>query len=169
MRTYLKWVLPALVVALVAYLGWGFTTKLHQKQETAERINTLPDFVAEGLDKLPVSQKTLENAAAVLIYFNPPCDHCQREADEIRTHITSLTNTQVLLLSSAPLAELSAFARVHQLNRLPRVRVAHIDPQVAYKTFGFTSVPDILIYHADGTLTKRFRGETSINAITRHL
>ena len=106
---------------------------------------------------------------AVLIYFDPDCDHCQREADELRQHAATLASAQVLMLSSAPVSALKTFAKSHQIANLTNLQIAHIDRLVAYETFGFTSVPDVLVYHADGTLSKHFRGETSIAAIARCL
>ncbi len=168
MRTYLKWILLLLVVGLLSYLGWGFTSKLHRKQEATERIKELPDFTAYGVDHSKISRATFVGRPTVLIYFDPDCDHCQREADELYKKAALLASAQILMLSSARLPELKTFVQMKQLNQLSNVVVAHIDRQVAYETFGFTSVPDVLIYHADGSLAKQFRGETSIEAIVRH-
>lgn len=169
MRNYLKWALPALAVGLIAYFGWGFTNKLHHKQATAERIQTLPDFTAYSLTRSKITTASLANRPAVLVYFDPDCDHCQREADELHKHAATLANSQVLMLSAAPVPALKTFAQAHQLNGLPNVEIAQIDRKAAYETFGFTSVPDVLVYHANGSLAKHFRGETSIEAIKRHL
>ncbi|AUD04906.1 peroxiredoxin family protein [Spirosoma pollinicola] len=169
MRTYLKWSLPVLVIGLLSYLAWGFTTKLHHKQEANERVQTLPNFKAEGINNVPISQADFQNKPAVLLYFNSDCDHCQREADELRQQANKLDSAQVLMLSSEPVAVLQAFARAHKLNTVSTLQVAHIDRKTAYETFGFAAVPDLLIYHADGSLAKRFRGETSVDAIKRHL
>lgn len=169
MRNYLKWALPALVLGLLAYFGWGFTTKLHRNQTAAERIETLPAFTAYSLDRSKITAATLANRPAVFIYFDPDCEHCQQEADEIRKHADILANAQVLMLSAAPAPALKTFAQAHQLNGLPNVQIAQIDRKVAYETFGFTSVPDVLVYHANGSLAKHFRGETSIEAIKRYL
>lgn len=169
MRIYLKWAIPIVAIALISYLAWGFTTKLHRKHETAERIQTLPNFSAQGVRKERISQADFQNKPTVLIYFNSDCEHCQREADELRQHTATLADAQILMLSSEPLPLLIPFVKAHKLNGIPNIQVAHIDQKVAYETFGFTSVPDVLIYHADGTLAKHFRGETSIDAIKRHL
>ncbi|SOD79443.1 peroxiredoxin family protein [Spirosoma fluviale] len=169
MRTYLKWGLPILIAGLIAYLSWGFTTKLHHKQKTAERIQTLPAFTAYTLNRSIVNSATIGNRPAVIVYFDPDCDHCQREADELRQKAALLNTAQVILLSSAPLPTLTTFAKAHQLHDLLNVQVAHMDKKTAYETFGFVAVPDVLIYHADGSLSKRFRGETSVEAIARHL
>ncbi|GAB3575252.1 hypothetical protein GCM10027578_39140 [Spirosoma luteolum] len=169
MKTYLKWTIPVLVLAVLAYLAWGFTNKLNRKKEVAERIQTLPNFVAYSFDRLKINRTIVANRSAVLIYFDPDCDHCQREADELRRKAALLSSARVIMLSSAPVAALATFAKAHQLNSLPTVQVAHIDRKTAYETFGFASVPDVLIYHADGSLSKRFRGETSVEAIARNL
>ena len=169
MSTYLKWTLPVLVIGLLSYLAWGFTTKLHHKQETAERIQTLPTFTAYSLDRSKISAVSLAGRPAVLLYFDPDCDHCQREADEFSQHAATLAEAQVVMLSSAPVPALKTFAKAHRLNSLTNLQVAHVDRLAAYETFGFTSVPDVLVYHADGTLSKHFRGETSIAAIAKCL
>ncbi|WP_080057766.1 peroxiredoxin family protein [Spirosoma aerolatum] len=169
MRTYLKWGLPLLVLSVLSYLIWGFTNKLNQKQKTAKQIQTLPTFTAYGLDSSVINTVELRNRSTVFIYFDPDCEHCQREADELHKRATLLNNAQIILLSSASLPALRTFAQIHQLTKLSNVQVAHIDRKAAYETFGFTSIPDILIYHTDGSLAKHFRGETSIEAIARHL
>lgn len=167
MRNYLKWGLPVLVVGMLAYLGWGFTTKLHRKQEASERIKALPAFTAYSLNRSRITTATLANRPAVLIFFDPDCEHCQQEAGEIHKHAAVLADAQVL--TSAPVPALKTFAQAYQLTDLPNVQIAQIDRKVAYETFGFTSVPDVLVYHADGSLSKHFRGETSLKAIKRNL
>ncbi len=169
MRTCLKWALPVLVLTVLAYLGWGFTSTLNRKKQFAEQIQTLPEFTAYSIDRSEISGATLANRPAVLIYFDPDCDHCQREADELHKKAALLKSAHVIMLSSASLPALKTFANTHQINGLPTVRIAHINRQTAYETFGFASVPDVLIYHANGSLAKRFRGETSVEAIARHL
>lgn len=169
MRVYIKWAIPIIAIALISYLTWGFTTKLRRKHATAERIQTLPNFNAQGIRKGRISQADFQNKPTVLIYFNPDCEHCQREADELRQHAAMLADAQILMLSSEPLPLLIPFVKAHQLTDLPNIQVAHIDQKVALETFGFASVPNVLIYHADGKLAKHFRGETSIEAIKRLL
>ncbi|WP_338870398.1 hypothetical protein WBJ53_22675 [Spirosoma sp. SC4-14] len=169
MRTYLKWGLPLLVVALLSYLIWGFTNKLNQKQKTADRIQTLPTFTAYGLDSSVIHTAQLANRPTVFIYFDPDCEHCQREAEELHKRASLLNNAAIILLSSAPLTILKTFAQTYQLGKLTNVQVAHIDRKSAYETFGFTSIPDILIYRSNGSLAKHFQGETSIEAIARYI
>lgn len=98
MKTYLKWALPVLVLVVLAYLVWGFTNKLNRKKEVAERIQTLPDFVAYSFDHSKINRITLANRPAVLIYFTPDCDHCQREADELHKKASLLASAQTLML-----------------------------------------------------------------------
>ena len=158
-----------MVVAVLSYIAWGFINTLNHKQKTAERIQTLPAFIAHKLDSTIIDVTGLANHPIVFIYFDPECDHCQREAHELRRKSASLNKAQIIMLSTAPLSTLKTFAQTYQLTKLSNVQVAHIDRKIAHETFGFTSVPDVLIYRANGSLAKHFRGETSIEAIARHL
>ncbi|MFD2570640.1 TlpA family protein disulfide reductase [Spirosoma soli] len=169
MKKYLQWGLPIFILATLSYFVWGFTTKLNRKKEVAQRVQTLPNFTASLLDRSVISKTTLAGQPVVLLYFDPDCDHCQREADELYKKSVLLKQAMIVMLSSAPISDLTTFTEAYKLNALPNVRVAHIDRQVAYDTLGFTSVPDVLIYHADGSLAKHFKGETSVEAIARHL
>ena len=169
MRNYLKWTLPLLVLALLSYLAWGFTTKLNRHQETAKRTQTLPEFKAYTIDSLEINKTALAKHSSVLIFFDPDCEHCQLEADEVCKKASLLSKAKILMLSAASDSTLKVFANMHKLDHLPNIQVAHINREEAYQTFGFASVPDVLIYHADGLLAKRFKGETSVEAILRHL
>ncbi|WP_077920823.1 redoxin domain-containing protein [Spirosoma sp. 209] len=167
MNRYVKWALPLLVLGLMTYFGWGFASALSRKREAAERIHTLPACAVTPLSGQSV-QLLATGRPLVLVYFDPDCDHCQREANELRQNAHQLAHADIWLLSAAPLLALNAFAQAHQLNTISNLHVAHITQQKAYDTFGFTSVPDLLIYHADGSLAKRFRGETSVTAIANY-
>ena len=180
MRTYLKWGVAALLLGTLAYLIWDFTTQLNRKKAVAQRTQTLPACTVQD-----ISGETFtidpQGKPTVLIFFGPDCEHCQSEARELREQGASLSGARVVMLSAAPISALKTFVQTYQLGNpavaggpasgraVPDFRVAHIDRQVARETFGFSSVPDVLIYHADGTLSHRFKGETSIAAIARHL
>ena len=168
MRIALKWALPLLILAMLFYLIKGFTNTLSHKQKTAKRIQTLPAFTAYGLDSSAIDITALANHPIVFVYFDPDCDHCQREAHELRQKAALLNKAHVLMLSAAPVSDLKNFTQTYQLTKLPNVQVAHIDRKVAYETFGFSSVPDVLIYRANGSLVKHFRGKTGIEAIAKY-
>ncbi|MEZ0487348.1 peroxiredoxin family protein [Fibrella aquatica] len=168
MRTYLKWGVATALLGTLAYLVWGFTTQLSRKKAVAQRTQTLPACTVQPISGEPFTL-TSAGKPTVLIYFDPDCDHCQREARALRKEGAALANATVVMLSSAPVPALKTFTQTYQLASVPGLRVAHIDRQVAHDTFGFATVPDVLIYHADGTLSHRFKGETSIAAIARHL
>lgn len=94
MKTYVKWVLPVLVVGLLSYLAWGVTSRLQRKDEVTHRTQKLPDFKATSIAKTLVSQDDFQNKPAVLLYFDPDCEHCQREADELRQQAGKLTDAR---------------------------------------------------------------------------
>lgn len=104
----------------------------------------------------------------VLIYFEPDCDHCQRQASEISRHAMEFGNVCVLWLSKDSLATLRSFAHQYSLLRPPMMQVAQIKPEVAI-ALQFFSTPDIRIYNADHQLVQRYKGETRAAAIINKL
>jgi thiol-disulfide isomerase/thioredoxin len=167
-RTYLKWGIGVALLGALAYLGWGFTSKLNHKKAIAQRTQMLPPVSVETLGGQRVVVAG-QGQPTVLLFIEPDCDHCQREAAELYQQHDKLAGAAVFVLSAAPFSELKTFAQTYRLLGLSNVQVAHIERSVAHDTFGFATTPDVLIYHADGSLSKRFKGETSIEAIRRHL
>lgn len=169
MRKLLLWVVPLLILSLVAVLGWRFTTRLRHKQAVTEAVKSLPAFTALTLSGDTVSQQTLQNRAVVLVFIDPDCEHCRHQVEQFRQKTGIADQAEVLLLSAAPISALKKFATAYKLTNAPSLQVAHIDGKAAYETFGFATTPDILIYRANGQLAKHFRGQASAEAILRHL
>jgi len=156
------------LAALVAGLGWAFQAKLAQRRERTQRLAALPPLQAFRLDGTAFLPLTEATGPLVLIYFEPDCDHCQRQATEVSNHATEFGAARLLWLSKDSLPALRQFAQRYGLSRQPMMQVAKIRPEVAQK-LGLFSVPDIRIYGPDRKLIRRYRGETSAAAISRAL
>ena len=166
MKKQLRSILFLALAGIAAVLIWQITTSLTHKREVAARTQLMPSFEAQSLSGQALRYAASTQQATVLVYFEPDCDHCQREALDFQRQAGLLGSARVLWLSTAPRPSLQHFAATYGLGEQ---QVAQIGAEVAHKTFGFAAAPDIMVYHAAGTLAKRFRGETSIEAIIKHL
>lgn len=101
----------------------------------------------------------------IVIYFSPTCEHCQYEAQEIRKHIETFGDTQILMISSDDSLSIKKFAADYQLDSLSNVQFLHLPNEQIFETFGSASVPRILIYNQKGNLVKDFKGEVKIAII----
>jgi thiol-disulfide isomerase/thioredoxin len=156
------------LMALLVGLGWAFNSELRQSRARKQHLARLPSFVARGLDGSSLRVPATTGRPVVIIYFEPDCDHCQRQASEVSRHADEFGRTQVFWLSKDSLPALRGFAQQYGLLRFPAMRVAQIRPAVAV-TMHFFSVPDLRVYNADKQLVCRYKGETSAAALLKQL
>lgn len=156
-----KWLLVGAFLGLSFLLGAGIASRLAHKQNVAEQTRVLPNLTFQSYDGSPV-HLNVGTQPTVLIYFEPDCDHCQQEATEYRKAAQTLEAMRVLWLSSAARPAVEQFAVAYGL--VPN-QVVLLNREVAYKKFGFSAVPNIMIYRADGSLVRRFKGVTSFKEI----
>lgn len=157
-----------LLLGTVSWLGSQTLTSLRVRQEAStrrQRLVSLPTFTEDRSENLAPDG----SLPTVAVFFNPGCEHCQHEAEELPKHPDLLRTARVWLLSTEPTPALRAFAQRYRLDSLPGVVVARIEPSVAFDSLGFRSVPHLLVYGPDGTLKKEFRGETRWEAVMKAL
>lgn len=116
------------------------------------------------LDGSNINAKTL-TGKSVLILFHPECEHCQHEAEEIQQHTASFKNYAVYFLSSATLPEIEAFAIKYKLRGVENFHFGTTDGQYVVDAFGSIPAPSVYIYSENGTLVKKFNGQTPIEEI----
>jgi peroxiredoxin len=101
----------------------------------------------------------------VLIFFQPDCDHCQREAAEIERNLEAFGNATLYFITSAPLEEVKPFADAYKLNGRPNVFFAFTPAAFVLNNYGPISAPSVYIYSEDHKLVKAFNGETPVGKI----
>ncbi len=124
----------------------------------------LPHFELRGLDNKVISTKQLAaGKPVVLVFFQPGCEHCQREATEIARLQDSFAHTSLLMVSWASLPQIGEFAKEYGLRE--SVRMYQIQPGTLAQTFGTIQLPSVYVYDADRNLIQQFSGETKVEAI----
>ncbi len=167
-RKRLGLILGVLLLGAAGWLGFRTVSGLNAKKEALTRRQHLAEFTVyknQHSEQLAL----VGSLPTVVMYFNPDCEHCQYEAEQLPRHPTLLKKAQVWLLSTEPLPRLQTFAKRYRLDTLPHVSVAHIEARVAFDSLGFRMVPHLLVYGADGRLKKEFKGETRWEAVEEAL
>lgn len=154
----------------ILYLAFSIPRKLREQAQRQERVQTLPAFQFMGLDSVTFGSAQLSvGQPAVIIYFNPDCEHCQYEARAICDSLHRFAAVNVLLVSDEPLERLRQFAKEYDLANLPNIHILY-DRDGRFKDlFGTSMVPSIFIYNRQRQLVKHFKGETKIDAILKYL
>lgn len=124
----------------------------------------LPDMLLVRTDGTQRNAQDLEGKVA-LVLFQPDCDHCQREAVQIREHLEAFKDHTIYFVTSVPLAEIEQFASEYGLKDKENVFFAYTDLQNILTIFGAVPTPSLYLYSSQKRLVKTFNGETPIESI----
>ena len=132
--------------------------------ESSASVNEQPSIPLVLLDNTQVNVKDLTGKNA-LVFFQPDCDHCQREAQEFERNLEAFTGTTLYFITSGPMEEIKAFADTYKLSGHPNVHFAFTEALNVLNSYGPISAPSVYIYSDDHKLVKGFNGETPIERI----
>lgn len=130
-------------------------------------VTVLPDFKFIRMDGTPFTKTQLRpQEKSILIYFDPTCEHCQKEADEIGKRYNDFKNVSFYLISTSPKTEVNMFMQTYgkKINGKKNV-MPLLDPNREFMIkFAPTQYPAIYVY-SQGKLIKYFSGTTNVNEI----
>lgn len=160
----------SLAGTVILYLAFSIPRKIREQAQRQERVQVLPAFEFTRLDNVTFSNEKLQSSlSALIIYFNPECEHCQYEARAIRDSLHRFAATNVMLVSDEPLERLQQFAQEYDLADQPNIHILYDEKRQFKDFFGTSMVPSIFIYNREQQLVKHFKGETKIEAILKYL
>jgi thiol-disulfide isomerase/thioredoxin len=120
--------------------------------------NTLPLLKVLQLDSTPILLKKLfiKNKPTVLIFFNPDCDHCQQELENIIAHNADVKNTQFICISNRPLFMVKPFAKQLKINKTPNIKMVSVPDNAMFRYYGIGGFPSMIIYNNAKIATKKY-------------
>lgn len=142
--------------------------KTEEKKEVkAVQTNEYPEILLtlESDEKLSAKQLKGKN---VFVLFQPDCDHCQEEAIQIGQRLEEFKDYTLYFISSAPMQEITAFAKTFGLDNKPQVKFAWTNTEGVLTYYGPIQTPSIYVYR-DGKLRQKFNGQTEIDTILKAL
>jgi peroxiredoxin len=131
-------------------------------------VNQLPNLKLLGADGSVNYSREL-SGKNVLVLYNPDCDHCQREAKEIRTQIDAFQNYTVWFVSSDNFENIGRFAKDYDLVGHANVHFVRTEVMEVINNFGSIATPSVYIYSDERQLIKAINGETPIEDIVKYL
>lgn len=130
--------------------------------------NELPFMHVKLLDQSEINMRQL-SGKIVLIFFQPDCDHCQREASEVAKNLAAFKGASLYFITSDVAEKAARFATDYNLSGLQNVHFGLTSTESVLKNFGPIATPSIYIYSVDGKLTKAFNGEVDISVVMKYL
>ncbi len=156
------------VLALIFLAGCSSNKKEDVTSGSAIAVNDLPTMAITKTDGSGLNIKGV-TGKTVLVLFQPDCDHCQREAVQIKNHLESFQDYTLYFISSDALDRIGSFAKEYELAGFDNIHFGQTDTQNILNNFGPIDAPSLYIYNAEGRLVKKFNGETEITLILNSL
>jgi len=131
---------------------------------------TFPKFLLYTLDDKPFTEKDLPPAprARIVFFFDPYCDHCQKQATLLAENPKALDGIQLIWVSTETSAALADF-REKYLKKLPNVIVLR-DKDFRFDSyFGYSVAPTIYVYDKAGRLKAVHKEEVGLATLLKDL
>jgi hypothetical protein len=138
--------------------------KTEKKAEASTlQANEYPDIVLTLENGEKIFAKKLEGNS-VFVLFQPDCDHCQEEAIQIGQRLEEFKDYMLYFISSAPMEQITAFAKNFDLAHKPQVKFAWTSTEGVLTYYGPIQTPSIYVYR-NGKLIQGFNGQTELDTI----
>jgi thiol-disulfide isomerase/thioredoxin len=155
---------------LIILLAFPLSAIFAQKDSADRYVNNFVNIPPIAVNILPDSARFTNDSLRkgvpfVLMFFNPDCEHCQKETKELLAYRNELKDIQILMISPASFAEIRDFYQSYGLSSMPNLRMGQ---DLNYKLgmiYKLRTYPSMFVYDNRGTLAKAFVGNIGIPAI----
>lgn len=154
--------LSFLFISLSSFAQTGTTSATTDTLPAYKKSPYIPAFRIQKPDSSWFSNTNIQPKKPTLIlYFSPTCGHCQKETEEILSKMKELNDLQIVMITSRPFEDMTAFADHYKLNRFPSIKIG-TDPARTVTTFyDVKFTPFSALYDKKGKLVKAY--ESGIN------
>lgn len=161
--------IAALITIIIGGLGYYFTKGPEKKTKKIETVlvNEYPPMLITNADGSQIRLNEL-NGDNILIFFQPDCDHCQREAKAISDNLEGFLKYHLYFISLDDFNLMDAFATDYSLSGKANVSFAKTTLDDILNNLGRISPPSLYIYR-EGKLIKHLDGEQDIEEILKYL
>ena len=118
------------------------------------------------VDSTIITRENLTSGKPVMVmYFNPGCDHCQHQMEDMIEHKDALKEVQIVMATYAPLDELIEFIGKYKLAEFPNIKVGRDTKYMLQPFFKIGGLPYQAFYEADAKLITTYEGNVKIDTM----
>lgn len=134
---------------------------------TAKNIAQIPSFsiIAAPDSSIFYSTFLTKGKPLVLMFFNPDCDHCQKETKELLAYREELREIPVVMVSALPYHLINSFYSDYNIALMANVKMGQDKDYKLGLQYKPTHYPAIYIYDHTGSLVKVYSGNVGVPAI----
>ena len=131
------------------------------------RFPDLPPFQLLKVDSVTYFTKTdvPKNKPVLLMIFDPNCDHCQHETEDILKNIESFKNIQIVMSTNASFEGLKDFYNRYELANYKNISVGVEVKYFLVPFYDVRNLPYLAMYDKKGKLLTTHEGTTKIETV----
>lgn len=168
MRKALKLTIVMFCIVLLCFLTCKIINKIHDKNQVAQNIKTIPEFYYKTIKDTDFINANLKKKTfTIFIYFNTECEFCQGETEQIAKSLHRFKEAQLIYVSFESIEKIKAFALKYKLNSYPNIHFVSDSKMTFSKTFDVNSLPTMVIYNKNNVLIQKIKGQIGINKIIK--
>ncbi|WMJ74729.1 TlpA disulfide reductase family protein [Cytophagaceae bacterium ABcell3] len=153
------------ILSAFAFIMAGWQV-LHPEDDSGFEKDRMPSFTYTTLEGEEFSKRDLkEGKRYMIVYFNPFCDICLDETQEIIENRHLLDNVQVIMVSPNEKKDVNAFVNSFKLDKYEEITVLHDSKDVFYKDFGATGYPNVFLFNEKKEMLMFFDSGVHVNEV----
>lgn len=153
-------IITILTLCLSIFMSGNTFLEKVDKDKGEDRVKEkekMPKFTYYTLAGKKYSNNDLANNQNYLfVYFNPLCELCKEEVEDILENIEDLEEVQVLLVSPSQLSEIEVFKEYFKLSDYKQITILHDAEDRFYLEFGAIGYPNMYLYNNKQELVQYF-------------
>jgi thioredoxin-related protein len=130
-----------------------------------KRFPTVPAFKLLKIDSSSYFTKNdlKKNKPVLIMIFNPDCDHCKHETEEIIKHIDELKDVQIVMSTMMSFDAMKSFYENYNLHRFENITVGQDVSFTLPSFYQIHFMPYLAMYDKKGNLLTTFEGSMKID------
>lgn len=154
-------IIPVLLIGILVYLFSNF----QKKKSKVEALKNIPSFSVKNINGNSVTNNSLPEGNKILVYFNPDCEYCQAEMNELSKINEKHQDINWIMFTDKPLNEIKKFAKKYKLDKAENIKWCNDPKSEVYLKFTMTGIPYFLGYNSDNKLVHRSTGAIKIEKV----
>jgi thiol-disulfide isomerase/thioredoxin len=129
-----------------------------------QRFPTVPPFKLLKIDSSSYFTKNdlKKNKPVLIILFNPDCDHCKHETEEIIKNMDQLKNVQIIMSTNMPFDMMKSFYEKYSLQKFENIIVGQDFQYILPSFYKIHFMPYLAMYDKKGNLLTTSQGSMKI-------
>jgi thioredoxin-related protein len=160
---------PFFTIAFLLMTIISFAQNGYDTVPPFKRTPVVPSFQLLETDSVTVltNEQLKKGKPVLIVIFNPECDHCKHETEEILKHIDDLKNVQIVMATMAQYHLMKDFYINYKLNEFDNIKVGQDFRNVLISFYRAHSLPYLGMYDNKGNLITTFEGTMKIEDLIK--